>query len=45
MVRGDTSAGVLAAGFLVALAMGVAGSLYPAFRGAGLHPTEALRYE
>jgi putative ABC transport system permease protein len=45
MVRGDTAPGVLAAGFAVALAMGLAGSLYPACRGAGLHPTEALRYE
>jgi putative ABC transport system permease protein len=44
-VRGDTAPSVLAAGFVVALAMGLAGSLYPAFRGAGLHPTEALRYE
>jgi putative ABC transport system permease protein len=45
MVRGDTAPGVLAAGFAVALAMGLVGSLYPACRGAGLHPTEALRYE
>ena len=45
LIRGDTSPGVLAAGVGVALVMGLIGSLYPAFRGAGLRPTEALHYE
>ncbi|HUY91515.1 MAG TPA: ABC transporter permease [Pirellulales bacterium] len=45
LIRGDTSLGVLAAGLAVAGLMGLVGSLYPALRGAGLRPTEALHYE
>ena len=45
LIRGDTSWDVLAAGLGVAGLMGLAGSLYPALRGAGLRPTEALHYE
>jgi putative ABC transport system permease protein len=45
LVRSDTSPAVVAIGLGMAVAMGVIGALYPAWRGAGLQPTEALRYE
>jgi putative ABC transport system permease protein len=45
LVRSDTSPSVIATGLGMAVAMGVIGALYPAWRGAGLQPTEALRYE
>jgi putative ABC transport system permease protein len=45
LVRSDTSPSVIATGLGMAAAMGVIGALYPAWRGASLQPTEALRYE
>ena len=45
LVRGDTSPSVIFTGLGMALAMGLVGALYPAWRGASLQPTEALRYE
>jgi putative ABC transport system permease protein len=36
---------VFARAFLVALFLGVAGGLYPAYRATRLQPVEALRYE
>jgi len=32
-------------GFFIALAVGLLGGAYPAYRGAQLLPTEALRHE
>lgn len=45
LVRSDTSPSVIATGFGMAVAMGIIGAIYPAWHGAGLQPTEALRYE
>ncbi|HEV3341614.1 MAG TPA: ABC transporter permease [Pirellulales bacterium] len=45
LVRSDTSPAVIATGLAMAVAMGVIGAVYPAWRGAALQPTEALRYE
>jgi putative ABC transport system permease protein len=45
LVRTDFPPAVIAWGLLLALAMGFAGGLYPALRGARLQPIEALRYE
>jgi putative ABC transport system permease protein len=45
LVRGDVSAVVIFQGFLIALAVGLIGGAYPAYRGAQLLPTEALRHE
>ncbi|HWB10204.1 MAG TPA: ABC transporter permease [Pirellulales bacterium] len=45
LVRSDTSLSVIATGLGMAAAMGVIGALYPAWRGARMQPTEALRYE
>ncbi|HEY2882198.1 MAG TPA: ABC transporter permease [Pirellulales bacterium] len=43
IVSGKVSAPVIAQGFLVALIVGVSGSIYPALWSANLLPTEALR--
>ncbi len=45
LVRPDISWTVIITGFLLALLLGLVGGAYPAFRGASLAPTEALRYE
>lgn len=45
LVRGDLSPQVIVQGFLIALAVGLIGGIYPAIRGAHLLPTEALRHE
>ena len=45
LVRGDTSPTIIAVGLLVATVVGRMGAAYPAYRGAALQPTEALRYE
>ena len=39
------SVGLVAQAFLIALALGAFGGLYPAWRAANLSPVEALRYE
>lgn len=45
MVHGDFSPRVLLIGLAMAIGVGLFGGLYPAWRGATLPPTEALRYE
>jgi putative ABC transport system permease protein len=45
MVSSDISPGVMLQGFVIALLVGVAGAAYPAYRGARLLPTEAIRHE
>ncbi|HTU21723.1 MAG TPA: ABC transporter permease [Gemmataceae bacterium] len=45
LIRGDVSPQVIVQGFLIALAVGLIGGAYPAYRGAYLLPTEALRHE
>jgi putative ABC transport system permease protein len=45
MIKGDVAPAVLIEGFFIALAVGLIGGVYPAYRGAHLPPTEALRHE
>ena len=45
LVSGEVSPSVIVQGFLIALAVGLIGGAYPAYRGAHLLPTEALRHE
>lgn len=44
-IEGEIGAGLFAIALGVALGLGVLGGLYPAYRGAKLDPSEALRYE
>jgi putative ABC transport system permease protein len=44
-IRGDTPPEVIGLGFGVAVVVGLLGGLYPAYRGASLLPTEAIRHE
>jgi putative ABC transport system permease protein len=44
-INGDVAAAVMIQGFFIALAVGLLGGAYPAYRGAYLLPTEALRHE
>ncbi len=45
LIKGDVAPAVMIQGFLIALAVGLIGGAYPAYRGAQLLPTEALRHE
>ncbi len=45
LIRGNVSAATVLAGFALAVVMGLVAAIYPAYRGANLQPTEALRYE
>jgi putative ABC transport system permease protein len=45
LIKGDVAASVMIQGFFIALAVGLLGGAYPAYRGAQLLPTEALRHE
>lgn len=45
VVDGNLAPSVIVEGFLIALGVGFLGALYPAYRGAQLLPTEALRHE
>jgi putative ABC transport system permease protein len=45
LVDANLAPSVIGEGFLIALGVGFLGALYPAYRGAQLLPTEALRHE
>jgi putative ABC transport system permease protein len=45
VVDGNLAPSVILEGFAIALGVGFLGALYPAYRGAQLLPTEALRHE
>ncbi len=44
-IRGTVPAVVIFEGFLIAVGIGLLGGFYPAYRGAGLQPTEAIRHD
>ena len=44
-IEGYISGELLGVAILIALALGILGGLYPAYRGSRLHPREALSYE
>ena len=45
MIDPDIALWVIGEGFVIALCVGLLGAAYPAYRGAQLLPTEALRHE
>jgi putative ABC transport system permease protein len=45
LIKGEVAPVVMIQGFFIALAVGLLGGAYPAYRGAHLLPTEALRHE
>jgi putative ABC transport system permease protein len=45
MIDGHIAPSVVVEGFVIALTVGLLGAAYPAYRGAQLLPTEALRHE
>jgi putative ABC transport system permease protein len=45
VIDGNLAPSVILDGFLIALGVGLLGAAYPAYRGAQLLPTEALRHE
>jgi putative ABC transport system permease protein len=45
LIQGTVAPIVMVQGFVIALAVGLIGGAYPAYRGAYLLPTEALRHE
>jgi putative ABC transport system permease protein len=45
LIQGRVAPAVMVQGFFIALAVGLIGGAYPAYRGAHLLPTEALRHE
>ncbi len=45
VIEGNLAPSVIVEGFIIALGVGLLGAAYPAYRGAQLLPTEALRHE
>jgi putative ABC transport system permease protein len=45
VIEGNLAPSVILEGFIIALGVGLLGAAYPAYRGAQLLPTEALRHE
>ena len=45
VIEGTLATSVIVEGFIIALGVGLLGAAYPAYRGAQLLPTEALRHE
>ncbi len=43
LIQGDVAPAVILEGFLLAVAIGVGGAIYPAYWGANLRPVEAMR--